>query len=153
MSRNEFLKKLREVLSESLDKESVNAQIDYYDNYISDEVTKGRSEKEVIDELGDPRLIAKTIKTVNGKSDTISESYEEKTYEEKSRDTGKGKTYVYSTGGIGCVIAGLVFFILLMLVLRLLGFVLVGTSGLLFGFGPFGIMMMLIIFWLLTRRQ
>lgn len=39
----------------------IRNQLAYYDQYISDEIAKGRSEREVVDELGDPRLIAKTI--------------------------------------------------------------------------------------------
>ena len=39
----------------------VEENVRYYDGYISDEVRKGRSEEEVIEEIGDPRLIARTI--------------------------------------------------------------------------------------------
>ena len=33
----------------------------YYDDYIRSERQKGRSESDIMDELGDPRLIARTI--------------------------------------------------------------------------------------------
>lgn len=60
MSRKEFLKILRECLEGELPMEEVKANLKYYSNYI-DEST--RPESVVIEELGDPRLIARTIIT------------------------------------------------------------------------------------------
>lgn len=37
------------------------SNLEYYETYIRDEVRKGRSESDVLGELGDPRLIARTI--------------------------------------------------------------------------------------------
>ena len=39
----------------------VNENVAYYENYIDTEIKKGRSEEAVLEELGDPRWIAKTI--------------------------------------------------------------------------------------------
>ena len=159
MDRNEFLKKLKEALSEYVDKSIVVEQLDYYDKYISDEVAKGRSEKDVIVELGDPRLLAKTIKTVSGSSNAVNDYYEEtkdgSSANQRSSQSGSqnGKRYVYSTSGIGCVIVGLVVFVLFMLLLRILSYVLVGTTGLIFGLGPIGIIVLLLIFYFFTRRR
>ena len=36
-------------------------QLRYYDDYIRSERQKGRSEADIMEELGDPRLIARTI--------------------------------------------------------------------------------------------
>ena len=35
--------------------------VNYYDGYISDEVSKGKTEEEVTAELGDPWVIAQTV--------------------------------------------------------------------------------------------
>ena len=65
MTRYEFIENLKSNLS-TLNKNIVDDKIKYYNDYIDAEVKKGRSETDVINELGDPRLIAKTIKEVSG---------------------------------------------------------------------------------------
>lgn len=44
----------------------VEDNVRYYQNYISQEIASGKSEKEVLEELGDPRLIARTIIDTQG---------------------------------------------------------------------------------------
>lgn len=61
MRKAEFLKELEECLSEELSLAMVRDNLVYYDRYITTEVTSGRTEDEVLDELGSPRLIARTI--------------------------------------------------------------------------------------------
>ena len=152
MNRNEFLNKLKESLELSLDKEEINSQIDYYDKYISDEIKKGRTEKEVLDELGDPRLIAKTIKTVNGKENVVNandNNYEEKHNSGENNNNKSTFTYMNSNNTIGCVIGSLILFVILMGLLRILGF----ATSLIFGVGPFGIFFIILLIWLLNGRR
>ena len=160
MSKNEFLKILKESLSMSLDINEINAQIDYYDKYISDEIKKGKSEKEVIDELGDPRLIAKTIKTVNKSSDNLSNSSTNSdgfsgnrsndNYNESNRsgNSRNYRGYVNNTGTIGCVIAFLILFIIVYGILRMFGYVAYGMGSLAFS-GPIGFIIVFSILYLL----
>lgn len=61
MRRNEFLSKLKEALENDLDSRAVQENMTYYTSYINEEIAKGRSEEEVIDELGDPWVIARSI--------------------------------------------------------------------------------------------
>lgn len=61
MTRSEFLEKLRAALGNDLSGSVIQENVDYYNNYIQEEVNKGRSETEVIEELGDPWVIARTI--------------------------------------------------------------------------------------------
>lgn len=61
MKKNEFLRKLREFLSYELPGRLVEKNINYYREYIEGEVNKGTPEGKVLDELGDPQLIARTI--------------------------------------------------------------------------------------------
>jgi len=58
MDRGEFLSVLRESLEGFIPMEEVETNIDFYRNYFEE---SGQSDKKVIDELGDPRLIARTI--------------------------------------------------------------------------------------------
>ena len=61
MNKREFLSELREALSYDLPEQLVDNNLRYYSGYIDDEVRKGRSHEEVLAELGDPKLIAKSI--------------------------------------------------------------------------------------------
>ena len=61
MSKTEFLDILYNQLSGQMPEGNVAAHVQYYRNYIEDEQQKGRTETEVLSELGDPRLIARTL--------------------------------------------------------------------------------------------
>lgn len=61
MSKREFLAKLREYLSYELPEQLVRTEVQYYSDYIDSESAGGRSAESVIDELGDPQLIARTV--------------------------------------------------------------------------------------------
>lgn len=165
MNRNEFLRILRESLEMSLEKDAINAQLDYYDKYISDEMKNGKTEKDVIAELGDPRLIAKTIKTVSNTNDVTSDSENNKS-SSKNHENSSGYSRGYSntqsngnrkystyvdTSGIGCVIAGLVVFIIISLILRMFGYMVYGLGNLAFS-GPIGFLFVLALMYFLFGR-
>ncbi len=59
--KQEFLNQLRKSIASVNDYEFINDTIAYYEDYIENEIRKGKSEQEVLDELGNPRLIAKSI--------------------------------------------------------------------------------------------
>ena len=61
MSKEEFLDTLRKVLARELSESEVADNINYYWNYIEQQVASGKSEEQVLSELGDPRLIARRI--------------------------------------------------------------------------------------------
>lgn len=63
MTKQEFLIDLQKALTNRLNSATVNDHVNYYREYIEVEIRKGREETEVIEELGDPRLIAKSILT------------------------------------------------------------------------------------------
>ena len=162
MSREDFLKTLRNSLELSLEKDAINAQLDYYDKYISDEMKKGKTEKEVIAELGDPRLIAKTIKTVNtgeginktssNENDYSNDDYRSQgeSYNNRSANSGNGgfSTYYSSNSVIGCTIAFLVFFIIVYGILRMFGNIAYGVGSLAFS-GPIGFLLVCGLLYLL----
>ena len=66
MDKNEFLDKLRLSLNGKIAPETVNSTLNYYDEYIRTEMQEGRTETEVMEALGDPRLIARTIAETKG---------------------------------------------------------------------------------------
>ena len=61
MTRIEFLQQLRQALENDLSGSVVQENVDYYNQYISDEVRKGKSEEEVLRMLGDPWILARTV--------------------------------------------------------------------------------------------
>ena len=69
MTKDEFLTQLNQELATTGSYEFNREQILYYRDYINGELAKGRTEQQIMDELGDPRLIAKTIKNANGLDD------------------------------------------------------------------------------------
>lgn len=76
MNREEFLQGLQKALSGQIPPSAVQENLRYYDDYIRTEVRKGRTESEVMEELGDPRLIARTIvDTTPGAGDGAFEEY------------------------------------------------------------------------------
>ena len=61
MNKRQFLKELEEELGYELPSTLVRSNLDYYSSYIDGERQKGRGEDEILSDLGDPRLIARTI--------------------------------------------------------------------------------------------
>ena len=68
MNRYEFIESLRAALSGKVTQSTLNDNVLYYEEYLDSEIRKGRTEEEVIRELGNPRLLAKTIVEANKQS-------------------------------------------------------------------------------------
>lgn len=97
MTKNEFISKLRSALSEELAAKKVQENLNYYSEYITDEARRGRSETEVIDELGDPWAIAKNIITSEEMKGETNEtySYEPRYGSEQRGETSRGKVHLF----------------------------------------------------------
>ncbi len=67
MSKNEFLKELRDYLSGSVSAAEAEDSIKYYENYINDQVKGGQAEADVVASLGDPRMIGRSIVDAAGR--------------------------------------------------------------------------------------
>lgn len=65
MRQEEFLKSFQEALAGKVSEKVIQENIDYYRNYISNEMRNGKTEDAVMQSLGDPRLLAKTIEESN----------------------------------------------------------------------------------------
>lgn len=75
MSKDEFLQGLQTALSGNVPSAAVRENLQYYQDYIRTELGKGRTEDDIMQELGDPRLIARTI--IDTTPGTGEGSYEE----------------------------------------------------------------------------
>ncbi len=61
MTRQEFLEELKNALNGEVSPEVLMDTYRYYSTYIDEEIRKGKSEEEVLEELGMPGLIARSI--------------------------------------------------------------------------------------------
>ena len=61
MTKQEFLTSLQETLAAEMNGQQVMDQVRYYSAYIDGQIAEGRTEAEVLAELGDARIIARNI--------------------------------------------------------------------------------------------
>ncbi len=61
MNKEEFLAQLKLALGGNINSALVQENLDYYNHYIMEEMQKGKSEREVMEMLGDPWILARTI--------------------------------------------------------------------------------------------
>lgn len=91
MEKAEFLEILRSQLSEELNPSQVDSNMRYYDSYIAQEAANGKTEQEVIAQLGDPRLIARTI--VDTSAQNGNEEYREASFAGQEDTDEKGRVH------------------------------------------------------------
>lgn len=107
MTKEEFLDGLMKALASTGSQSLIAENIRFYSSYIDDELSKGRSIDEIMEELGEPRLIANSIKVAAGYDDVFvgidNETYENTAgnYEENDdnfsdRKDNSFKTYNFS---------------------------------------------------------
>ena len=129
MTRQEFIEGLGRALSGKLDANRLNEIIKYYEDFIMAEVRKGKSEEEVLQQLGDPRLIAKSILAAetNAKNESdLSQGAEgdenyRNTYEEQE---GLFVKFMKLPKWLKAVIIGTIILVILSIVFRILAFLL-----------------------------
>lgn len=66
MDKYEFITNLQGHLTGKISTEKLREITAYYNDYIDSRIRKGKTEEEVLSELGDPRLLAKTITAAEG---------------------------------------------------------------------------------------
>lgn len=74
MKKEKFLEILKERLKNELSSREVEYHINYYKKYIEDEIATGKSQEEIIEMLGDPVMIAKTIIDASGNNNQFHNS-------------------------------------------------------------------------------
>jgi len=72
MNRQEFIRELRIAMSGHFSSAEIQENVEYYEDYIDMQLRKGKTEKEVLDELGDPKLLIKTMRdAAKGKNSSV----------------------------------------------------------------------------------
>lgn len=120
MTQSEFLEQLRTALSSSLSAAAVQDNIEYYRGYISDEIRKGKTEEEVLEMLGDPWILARTIQDAQDGTDrsTVyeaeSQSQQNYGYEDREEQGAGRNIHMFRTPPwwkIVLVVLGIIFVI------------------------------------------
>ena len=98
MTKTEFLEELRRHLAGQMQEGKVLANVRYYDEYIQEQVNAGKDEQQVLQELGDPRLIARTLRDTD--TDSSQEIYEKQDINDEEYGSADGK-YSRANGRAG----------------------------------------------------
>lgn len=61
MSKEEYLRGLEEALAGEVPASVIRENMNYYNSYLSQEMAKGRTVDEIAEEIGEPRIVARTI--------------------------------------------------------------------------------------------
>ena len=99
MTKYEFLDILNTQLAGQLSSSDTASHIEYYRNYIDAEIKKGRKESDILAELGDPRLIARTIMDTSPASHTYGDSEKYSASSEDSYFSDPEPLYSESSSG------------------------------------------------------
>lgn len=97
MKQHEFLAQLKIALENELNEQNVNENLEFYKNYIQGELQKGIAEEKVIEQLGDPWAIAKTViltekmEEQEGSTDSEVQNGKEKSYNHVIKEVPKWK--------------------------------------------------------------
>ena len=158
MSKEEFLQELSEALVGEVPESVIRDNISYYGSYLTQEMAKGRTVDEIVREIGEPFILAKTIIEHCEASGECSgdDGYKDHSYGDSSRDYEQSgqqspfsnMRYIDLNKWYWKLAAVLVLFFVVSLVFRIIG----GILALLFRFaGP--ILMIYLIIWFLKKMK
>lgn len=158
MSRGEFLKGLEEALTGEVPEAVIRDNVNYYDSYISQEIAKGRTMDEIVSEIGEPRIAARTIIDSCGESGAAGEAsgyggYQEMPYgDAKSRPTMNGRPEFHYID-LNKWYWKLLFLVISVLFITLIVNIVGGIVSILFHFaGPILLILLLIYFFKSLKR-
>ncbi len=130
MNRQEFIRELRISMSGHFSVAEIQENVDYYEDYIDMQLRKGKTEAQVLDELGDPRLLIKSMKAA-GKGNGSSGLSDSSTYHEmrgarnaRQGNYGEGMKVHGKIVQVPCIIWILAFSLICILAIALMGAVL-----------------------------
>lgn len=128
MNKNEFLQALGGKLKEELTTSQIEEHLKYYNDYINQEKNTGRIEQEVIDSLGDPILLARTILETSSPGTSNAATYNSEPagdiYQED--DATQQRTtpiHLGITSGWGCLAVAIIAILVVGFILWLFGIV------------------------------
>lgn len=112
MTKQEFLEQLSKALTSRAGSATASENVSYYEEYIATQVRAGRTEEEILAELGDPRLLARSIAEAQMRAESDMAENDSEIYEdEKAREHRKLQ--------ISGVVFALIIFLVIFGVLRI----------------------------------
>lgn len=123
MTKKQFLEELSVSLEGMVSPMVIQENLNYYENYINEQIQNGRTEEDVLNELGSPRLIARSIMDAAGEDDYVqSEVYEEE-QDNMAEDRFDNDTHIFTMSSakfkIGCLLSVIVFAFILYLLFHI----------------------------------
>ncbi|MCP1102196.1 putative membrane protein [Aequitasia blattaphilus] len=111
MTKVEFLSKLQEALANDLDGPIIQENINFYSQYIDDEMRKGRSQEEITEELGDPWALARTVidseEVKKKQSNTYKQPNTSNTYSDSNSSKRTQPSSGFSLGNFLVIVIGI----------------------------------------------
>ncbi len=155
MTRYEFLNDLKAALTGNVSGEVINEHMQYYDEYIAAQLRQGKTEEMVMSELGDPRLIARTIVDTSGAGSSQS-TYADESWEEEGGRThkesgAKGKKPGMNPATAAKIRLYVTIALVLILIVLIVGFLFTAIGAIIYIFWP--VLIVLIVFHLMTRNN
>lgn len=107
MSKQEFIRELERALQGEVDRSIVAENVAYYQSYIEEQIGKGMPEADVLEQLGSPILIARTIIDTNGgtgdyagaDAGAFQEAYDRTMRREQVKDTARAAGVEFDQAG------------------------------------------------------
>ncbi len=129
MNKEQFLQELQENLHGEVDSQVIYDSVSYYRSYIEEQIRSGKSQQQVLDELGDAAFIAKSIVDANERrggrrneteEDVVSygDPYEEMERQERKEKVTTGMNHIVH------LVIGIVAFIVVLAVVGMIAKVL-----------------------------
>lgn len=148
MNQEEFIQVLRETLTGEISSQELESNINYYRTYIIEEIRIGKTEEEVLDALGEPRLIARTIINTQGFADQRTEQAgwrqeDSRQQSDHYNEQDGGHSYRRSSGSSGWLFRILVILIPILIIVGI-PLILSGLIALVAPFLPFLIIVFII---------
>ena len=110
MTRTEFLDELRETLTGNMSESEIQNNLTYYNSYINEEMNKGKTEEEVLEELGSPFAIAKTLlRPYENEGKTYEDEVKSVTNNAKQEDSWKKILTIIIIIAIGLIVLSTLF--------------------------------------------
>lgn len=124
MDRYEFINELRKSMAGHFSAAEIQETVDYYEDYIDMQLRKGRSEQDVLTELGDPRLLTRSMRAAGRGNNTGMQGGVYESYEATGDYHGKGSGMQPRVFHVPCIIWILILLVILVIIGAVVGFVL-----------------------------
>ena len=115
MTKRQFMEELRSSLEGMVSQAVIQENMNYYEDYINEQIRNGKNEQDVLNELGSPRLIARSIIDAKGEDDDYVQTQDEGTPE----DMFGGNTHIFTMNStkfkLGCLLSVIIFIFIIYL--------------------------------------